>query len=66
MKMGIQVSDKEPQFIGTFGNTQQDMQEFQSVMKMVESLNKDLVDSGFDQYQYQLVRRGKKAYVELK
>lgn len=64
--MGIQISDKEPQFIGTFGKTQQDVSELRSVMNMIESLNKDLVDSGFDNYQYQLVRRGKKAYIELK
>ena len=64
--MGIQISDKETQFIGTFGKTQQDVSELRSVMNKIESLNKDLVDSGFDNYQYQLVRRGKKAYIELK
>ena len=64
--MGIQVSDKEPQFIGTFGKTPEDVEQLQSVMNMIESLNKDLVDSGFDQYQYHLVRRGRKAYVERK
>ena len=34
------------------------------VKKMVENLNKDLVDSGFDQYQYKSVRRGNKLYIE--
>lgn len=64
--MGIQVSEKEPQLIGIFGETIRDKKEYESVMNMVESLNKDLVDSGFENYQYQLVRRGKKAYIELK
>lgn len=34
------------------------------VKRMVENLNKDLVDSGFDQYQYKSVRRGNKLYIE--
>ena len=64
--MGIQVSEKEPQLIGIFGETIRDKKEYENVMNMVENLNKDLVDSGFDNYQYQLVRRGKKAYIVLK
>ena len=64
--MGIQVSEKEPQFIGTFKNSPKDIVELQNVKKMVQSLNQDLVDSGFDNYQYQLIQRGKKAYIELK
>jgi hypothetical protein len=64
--VGIQVSEKEPQLIGIFGETIRDKKEYEHVMNMVENLNKDLVDSGFDNYQYQLVRRGKKAYIELK
>lgn len=34
------------------------------VKRMVENLNKDLIDSGFDQYQYKSVRRGNKLYIE--
>lgn len=34
------------------------------VKRMVENLNKDLIDSGFDKYQYRSVRRGNKIYVE--
>jgi len=34
------------------------------VRRMVENLNKDLIDSGFDQYQYKSVRRGNKLYIE--
>lgn len=64
--MGIQISDKEPQLIGTFRNSPEDIVELQNVEKMVSSLNQDLIDSGFEKYQYQLVRKGRKAYIELK
>lgn len=54
-------NDKEPQLIGVF---KENDPELQSVIKMVNGLNKDLVDSGFDSYQYQVVRRGVKTYIE--
>lgn len=64
--MGIAVNQKEPQYIGTFDLTNQnDLQEYTNVRKMVDRLNHDLVDSGFDQYQYHLVvREGNKVYIE--
>lgn len=34
------------------------------VKRMVDNLNRDLVDSGFEKYQYEFIRRGKKAYIE--
>jgi hypothetical protein len=55
--------EKEPQLIGMF---KADDPELRSVVKMVENLNKDLTDSGFDRYQYQVVRRGIKTYIEQK
>lgn len=64
--MGIVVSEKEPQLIGTFKNSPEDIVELQNVEKMVNSLNQDLVDSGFEQYQYHLVQKGRKTYIELK
>ena len=64
--MGIQISEKEPQLIGTFRNSPEDIVELRNVEKMVSSLNQDLIDSGFAKYQYQLVRKGRKAYIELK
>ena len=64
--MGIQISEKEPQLIGTFRNSPEDIVELRNVEKMVSSLNQDLIDSGFEMYQYQLVRKGRKAYIELK
>lgn len=33
------------------------------VKKMVQNLNKDLVDSGFDRYQYAVDIRGQEAYI---
>lgn len=54
-------NQKEPQLIGFF---KENDPELQSVINMVDSLNKDLVDSGFDSYQYQVVRRGTKTYIE--
>jgi len=57
------TSEKEPQLIGVFKESDP---ELQSVIKMVDGLNRDLMDSGFDQYQYQVVRRGTKTYIEQK
>lgn len=38
--------------------------DYESTMKIVESLNQDLKDSGFDRYQYKTVKRGQNIYVE--
>ena len=51
----------DPQCLG-FIEQESDLHQ---TIRMVEGLNKDLVDSGFDRYQYQAVRRGNKVYVEL-
>ena len=37
--------------------------EFVSISKMVEGMNQDLIDSGFDRYQYKAELRGNKAYI---
>lgn len=37
--------------------------EWVDITKMVFNMNQDLVDSGFDQYQYKAERRGNKAYI---
>lgn len=53
------VNDKDdPDLLG-FVNKD----EFVDVIKMVENMNKDLIDSGFDQYQYKAEKRGRKAYI---
>jgi len=38
--------------------------EVEEFKRMVDNLNQDLVDSGFDQYRYEFIRRGNKAYIE--
>ena len=43
-----------------------ELDDVSETMKIVNSLNKDLMDSGFDQYQYQTVQRGDKIYIEKK
>ena len=59
--MKYQNKADDPQLLGIV-ETQQDII---NISKLVEGLNKDLVDSGFTQYQYQTVRRGNKVYIEL-
>ena len=55
------VNDKNnPELVGII--TEAD--DVSDTMKMVDVLNQDLIDSGFDQYQYQTVRRGNKIFIE--
>lgn len=55
------INDKnDPQLLGI----EETIQDLIQTQRMVDLLNKDLVDSGFDQYQYKTVRRGNKVYVE--
>jgi len=59
----ILVNDNnEPDLLGII----ESKDDFVHVSKMVDGINKDLVDSGFDQYQYKAERKGKKAYIRLK
>lgn len=58
--MILKQSDKEPTLVGIM-ETDDDYVE---LLHTVNVLNHDLVDSGFEQYQYEAVRRGKKLYVE--
>lgn len=41
-----------------------EVDDLQTTDNIVQSLNRDLVDSGFDNYQYETVRRGNKIYIE--
>lgn len=34
------------------------------VKRMIDNLNQDLIDSGFEQYQYEYIRRGNKIFIE--
>ena len=55
------VNDKSnPQLVGIVT----EVDDVNSTDKIVQSLNKDLIDSGFDNYQYETVRRGNKIYIE--
>ena len=38
--------------------------DYESTMKIVESLNQDLIDSGFDEYKYKTVKRVQNIYIE--
>jgi hypothetical protein len=55
-------SKKEPTLLGKMEN----IEDLFKVSKMVDNMNQDLIDSGFDQYQYITVQRGKKLYIERK
>ena len=59
-EVGYTNSEKEPElvFVG------QDEAELTKIARMVEKLNADLVDSGFDQYRYDLEVKGDKAYIK--
>jgi hypothetical protein len=62
--MGYVVNEKEPQLVGIFGTDELD--EVENIKRMVDKLNQDLIDSGFEQYQYHLKRDGDKTYIEQK
>ena len=58
----ILINDNnEPDLLGII----ESKDDFVHVSKMVDVINRDLVDSGFDPYQYTAERKGKKAYIRL-
>lgn len=59
--MILVTDNKEPDLVGIIENKD----DFVHISKMVDGMNRDLVDSGFDQYQYKAERKGKKAYIRL-
>jgi hypothetical protein len=40
--------------------------EYLTIRSQVEKMNQDLIDSGFEQYQYKAEKQGNKAYIRLK
>ena len=56
----ILVKDNSEPDLLVFIETQKD---FKDLDKMVQNMNKDLVDSGFDKYQFKAECKGKKAYI---
>lgn len=54
------INDKDdPDLLGYIENKD----DFINVSQMVDNINKDLIDSGFDKYQYKAEKRGRKAYI---
>ena len=52
--------DKEPTLVGLIENPE----DIKWVNKVVENLNQDLRDSGFDQYNFSVKKEGQKLYIE--
>ena len=54
------ITDKDdPDLLGII----EEKEDFVHVAKIVENMNKDLIDSGFEKYQYKAEKRGQKAYI---
>jgi|TARA_R110000868_G_scaffold299343_1_gene559643 hypothetical protein len=60
VNMKLINSDKEPTLLGVMNSDN----DYKFVDQIVYNMNKDLVDSGFDQYQYKTIKRGNKLYIE--
>lgn len=54
--------DKDPDLIGLLDSAE----EFSMLKSQVNRLNQDLVDSGFEKYQYQAIKKGNRAYISLR
>lgn len=52
----------EPELVGLVT----DVDDLIQTKKIVDNLNKDLIDSGFDQYQFETVIEGNKIYIKKK
>lgn len=56
------VNDKDkPTLLGLI----EEEDEIENIKSQVDTMNEWLKDSGFDQYQYTVVQKGKRAYIEL-
>lgn len=62
--MGYVNNEKEPQLVGVFGD--EELSEVENIQRMIDKLNQDLIDSGFERYQYFVKRDGDKTYIEPK
>jgi len=54
--------DKDPDLIGLLDSAE----EFSMLKSQVSRMNQDLVDSGFEKYQYQAIKKGNRAYISLR
>lgn len=54
------VTDKDdPELVGYI----EEDEDFRHIAKIVENMNQDLIDSGFEKYQYKVETEGPKAYI---
>lgn len=60
LEMGYVNNEKEPTLVYVGDDTE----ELTKIARMVERLNADLIDSGFEQYKFELEVKGDKAYVK--
>ncbi len=58
--MKLVTDSKDPYLVGILDSDQ----EVPDITNWVSTLNKDLMDSGFENYQYDVIKRGKKLYIE--
>lgn len=58
--MQLVNDSKDPQLVAIV-DRQEDVDALQ---RQVSNINQWLVDSGFDQYQFAVVKKGKRAYIE--
>ena len=57
------TDEKDPDLLFVIEN-ESDRKEIDKIQKIVDGMNHDLEDSGFGQYSYDVVVRGKKVYVK--
>ena len=56
--------EKDPELIFKVDHPTE-MSELYNIEKMVDNMNQQLIDSGFDQYQYRLDFNNQRAYIRL-
>jgi hypothetical protein len=55
------IKDKDnPSLVGIIESPE----DVTNVKKMIDNLNQDLIDSGFEKYQYEYIRQGDKIFIE--
>lgn len=54
------VTDKDdPELVGYI----EEEEDFRHIAEIVQNINQDLIDSGFEKYQYKVETEGPKAYI---
>ena len=60
--MGYVNNTKDPELVFKIDNDNEKLEIF-NIMRMVENMNNQLMDSGYENYQYNLELIGNKAYI---